>query len=199
MAKTTFRDVLVKLSNVYLTDIYIYKNQYILGGDLSNLNNPGIFICQLTGDTMKIFDEKLDKSKIYYVSDIKKSKDNFDEYSKEVTDKNEINRIEDLKEKILKEVFNIETWNNFKFNDEEIQLLFNDGISIEIFKNDTKIPSLILSKSMIPLATEKNLDKLYYYLLSTNTEAGDTMINKIIFSLDTELFQVYMYYTYMNW
>ena len=39
MAKTTFRDVLVKLSNVYLTDIYIYKNQYILGGDLSNLNN----------------------------------------------------------------------------------------------------------------------------------------------------------------
>lgn len=198
MAKITFRDLLVKISYVYLTDIYIYKNQFIIGGDISNENNPGLFICKLTNDSSELCDETLDRTKVYHVSDIKKSKDRFNEYLREVTNDDEINKVESLKNTVLNEIYSFETWNNFNFTEEEINDLFNDGISIEIFTENSKIPSLILSKSMIPLATEKNLDKLYYNFISSETQ-GKMVINKILFTLDHEFFQIYMYYRYMNW
>lgn len=199
MAKTTFRDLLVKISYVYLTDIYIYKNQFVLGGKISNENNPGLFICKLTEESSKLCDDVLDRDKIYYISDVKKSKDNFKDYLREVNDTKEIKDVEYNKKKILNKVYSIETWDNFKFSDKELGELFDDGISIEIFTDNSKVPSLILSKSMIPLTTEKNIDKLYYHLISRESKGKENSLNEIAFTLDHEFFQIYMLYTYMNW
>lgn len=199
MAKTTFRDLLVKISYVYLTDIYIYKNQFVLGGKISNENNPGLFICKLTEESSKLCDDVLNRDKIYYVSDVKKSKDNFKDYLREVDDNKEIKEVEYNKKKILNKVYSIETWDNFKFSDKELSELFDDGISIEIFTDNSKVPSLILSKSMIPLTTEKNIDKLYYHLISRESKGKENSLNEIAFTLDHEFFQIYMLYTYMNW
>lgn len=199
MAKTTFRDLLVKISYVYLTDIYIYKNQFVLGGKISNDNNPGLFICKLTEESSKLCDDVLNRDKIYYVSDVKKSKDNFKDYLREVDNDKEIKEVEYNKKKILNKVYSIETWDNFKFSDKELSELFDDGISIEIFTDNSKVPSLILSKSMIPLTTEKNIDKLYYHLISRESKGKENSLNEIAFTLDHEFFQIYMLYTYMNW
>lgn len=199
MAKTTFRDLLVKISYVYLTDIYIYKNQFVLGGKISNENNPGLFICKLTEESSKLCDDVLNRDKIYYISDVKKSKDNFKDYLREVDDNKEIKEVEYNKKKILNKVYSIETWDNFKFSDKELGELFDDGISIEIFTDNSKVPSLILSKSMIPLTTEKNIDKLYYHLISRESKGKENSLNEIAFTLDHEFFQIYMLYTYMNW
>lgn len=199
MAKTTFRDLLVKISYVYLTDIYIYKNQFVLGGKISNENNPGLFICKLTEESSKLCDDVLNRDKIYYVSDVKKSKDNFKDYLREVDNDKEIKEVEYNKKKILNKVYSIETWDNFKFSDKELSELFDDGISIEIFTDNSKVPSLILSKSMIPLTTEKNIDKLYYHLISRESKGKENSLNEIAFTLDHEFFQIYMLYTYMNW
>lgn len=192
MAKITFKDLLTKLSNVY-SDIYLINNTFILAGPESSSNNRGEYYCVLTPDMTEICNDIFDKSKIYYISDIKKAKVSLNEYCNEIksnTLDNEsiINTVKEYQKKILK----ITDWKNLILTEEEINKIFEERETIELFKDDKSISNITISKSIFPLISEKNISDLYYHINQNEK------INELFLSLDFPLFQLYMIYTYIK-
>lgn len=191
MAKITFKDLLTKLSNLY-SDMYLINNTYVLAGNESSTNNRGEYFCILNPDMTKLCNDVFDKSKIYYISNIKKAKVSLDEYSEEVKLNNTIDLLKSTLKENQKSILSISNWEKLSLSEEEINKIFEERETIELFKDNDSIPNITISKSIFPLITEKNISDVYYVIKQNNE------INELILSLDFPLFQLYMFYTYIK-
>jgi hypothetical protein len=192
MAKKTFRDLLVKLNNVYSADVYIVNCLYVVAGTESDENNKGYYLCKLTPECIDICKATLDPDKVYFIDNIRKDKDDLDNSIHEVTDMDKINEVNDYIKRIDKYVSDAKTWDNFLFTDVSIKSIFSDGLSEDFFDKDDNIPTITLNKSLLPLVTATTADKLYYHFF-VKDEYADLLIG-----YDYDYFTLYMIYRCMD-
>lgn len=200
--------LLSKITNIF-TSFYVLKNGYILTKDIEK---P--FLVQIDSEYIELFEELFGKFNIVGVYDIKilkkvlngpKEKDDPKTFPKLedqfylLTLEREINEVKNLLTEMITNINQCETWESFLLSDDEeknevlIKSLFTDNNYINFKPKDTEdSPDIILTKSLIPLVTEKNYTSLYY----ASKKKGDNLY-MIIFDLQFELFRLYMYHYYV--
>lgn len=188
--KTNFRNLLVKLSSIYSTDFYIIHNQYIMAGDKSEENNSGYYICELSLDMISICKELFEPDRIYYIKHIKNAKDNLND-NIVLIDKNKEKDIMNKFNKYHSLLSSITSWSSLSLSDDEIKKIFTENLSIELFENNKDIPTVTISKSLIPMITDKKINDLYY------TTKKDNEIYYLFLSYNSDYFRLDMIYNYI--
>lgn len=192
MAKKTFRDLLVKLNNVYSADVYIVNCLYVVAGTESDDDNKGYYLCKLTPECIDICKSILDSDKVYFIENIRKDKDDIENSLKVVEDFETIDTINKYIDRINKYINDANTWDNFLFTDVSIKSIFSDGLSEDFFDNDDNLPTITLNKSLLPLVTATTASKLYYHFF-VKAEYADLLIG-----YDYDYFTLYMVYRCMD-
>ena len=195
MAKFTFKDILTKVSNVFKNDMYIIDYQFCLGGRESEDSNRSTFLCVLTPELMELVKEQFPENKNIFFSNVKKAKDDLSLYSDIKIKEDELKRITEKRNHIMKIISSIKSWNNFNFDETTVTNIFKNGDSIELFQDDEKIPSVTIGKTLFPLVTEKNANNMYYSVILPKENSD---IYQLITSFDTEWFQIYNIIQYLN-
>lgn len=189
--EVTFRDILVKITKVLSSDLYLINNQFIMGGHKSDENSIGYYLYRLSPAAMTASAEHFKTNKVYYISDGKAAKDSLENNFIVVTNELELKQINDKKDEILRLVKKTDIWKSFNFSEDDVTTLFSDNSTIELFKDDKDIPSVTVSKTLFPYITEKNVSKLYYNVIKKSEYTN------LLLSLDYDMFQLYMLYKYI--
>lgn len=195
MAKFTFNDILTKVSNVFKTDMYIIDYQFCLGGKESENDNKSLMMCVLTPDLINLVKETFPDNKNIFFTNVKKAKDELQEYSTVNINKDILKNITEKRDEILKKINNVKSWNSFGFTEETIDDIFKEGGSLELFKDNKDIPSVTITKTLFPLVTNKCANELYYNLIKPKE---DNEIYELVTSFDTDWFQIYNIIQYLN-
>lgn len=195
MAKFTFNDLMTKISNVFKSDLYILNNKYCIGGAESEDKNITQIVCILTPDCSELIKETFQESDVIYIKDVKKVKDNIEEFSSLKIFDSEKKDLIKQRDKVLDFALKVDNWKSFEFSDEDIESIFSDGKAYELFTENDKIPSVTVSKSLFPMVKEKVANFLYYQIYIPENE--DDLIH-LITSFDTEWFQIYNLIQYIK-
>ena len=119
-------------------------------------------------------------------------------YTHIVTSKVETKQLVDLLSKYINEINSISEWDNFLLSDNETE---NEELILSLFKKNDYInflpkhsdgPEIILTKSLLPLVSEKNYTSLYY---ATKKLRSDLFL--IVFDFDFDMFRLYMLHHYI--
>ena len=199
MISKNFKDLLNKACSIFKDDMYIVNNRYLLAGDMSEKDSDGYYFCRLSQDSIKVCNEQLgEKEQIIYVENVRKAKDTFGELSR-IVEKEDEKELVLKKYKNLNKQFNtVQGWEKVKLTEEEINDLYDRCVNIELFKNESNIPTVTISKSFLPLTTEKNIDNLFYSVqVIENNDIDEGDIGKLFLSIDIPQFQLNMIYTYL--
>lgn len=212
--KKRIQDIFTKITRIY-TNFYILKNGYIIS---LNIETP--YLIQLDIDDISLFKKLFGEFSIIHITDLKYFKkivtNFFENDSLESTDifnyKEALNLTDlfDIKEKEEKNVLSkleeylthinsCDKWNDFKLseneieNDKMIESVFVKNNYIEFQPQNNKHPSLVFTKSLLPLVTEKNYRDVTY---ATAEIYKNLYI--IIFSFEFTLFRIYMLHNYIS-
>ena len=192
--KSSFENLLSKIANVFKTDSYVIDDTYVLGGEESESDNPSTILLILNPDIAKeVKDLNLTDGEdilfIEKIKDFKKTLNGGKLISQEEKD------IKNKCKKLNKIIKNIEDWKSLDFSEEEIEGFITDGKTVKLFESDENIPSVTISKTLIPLLTIKNFSDLSYQVI-VNDDFNE--LNTLVFLLDTEYFQLYSIAQYIN-
>ena len=199
MIGKNFKDLLNKACSIFKDDMYIVNNRYLLAGDMSEKDSDGYYFCRLSQDSIKVCNEQLgEKEQIIYVENVRKSKDSFGELSRIVEKEDEKKLVLKKYKNLNKQLSTVQGWEKVKLTEEEINDLYDRCVNIELFKNESNIPTVTISKSFLPLTTEKNIDNLFYSVqVIENNDIDEGDIGKLFLSIDIPQFQLNMIYTYL--
>ena len=199
MISKNFKDLLNKACSIFKDDMYIVNNRYLLAGDMSEKDSDGYYFCRLSQDSIKICNEQLgEKEQIIYVENVRKAKDTFGELSRIVEKEDEKDLVLKKYKNLNKQLSTVQGWEKVKLTEEEINDLYDRCVNIELFKNESDIPTVTISKSFLPLTTEKNIDNLFYSVqVIENNDIDEGDIGKLFLSIDIPQFQLNMIYTYL--
>lgn len=199
-------NICTKLTTVY-TSFYITKNGYILSTDKEK---P--FLIQLNDDTLSLFIEACGEFKLIHIKDVrifkkglpvklKNEEDRIDIKTtfREVTSDNEKRNVLILLNERLEDINLCKKWEKFILSDDSEN---NEELILSLFKENNYInftpkdnidgPDIIMTKSLIPLVSEKNYTDLYY----SSRKKGDNLY-MIIFDFQFELFRLCMFHHYI--
>lgn len=199
MISKNFKDLLNKACSLFKEDMYIVNNRYLLAGDMSEKGSDGYYLCRLSQDSIEVCNEQLgEKEQIIYVENVRKAKDTFGELSRIVEKEDEKELVLKKYKNLNKQLNTVQGWEKVKLTEEEIDDLYNKCVNIELFKNESDIPTVTISKSFLPLTTEKNIDNLFYSVqVIENNDIDEGDIGKLFLSIDIPQFQLNMIYTYL--
>ena len=199
MISKNFKDLLNKACSIFKDDMYIVNNRYLLAGDMSEKDSDGYYFCRLSQDSIKVCNEQLgEKEQIIYVENVRKAKDTFSELSRIVEKEDEKKLVLKKYKNLNKQLSTVQGWEKVKLTEEEINDLYDRCVNIELFKNESDIPTVTISKSFLPLTTEKNIDNLFYSVqVIENNDIDEGDIGKLFLSIDIPQFQLNMIYTYL--
>ena len=199
MISKNFKDLLNKACTIFKDDMYIVNNRYLLAGKLSENGSDGYYLCRLSQDSIKVCNEQLgEKEQIIYVENVRKAKDTFGELSRIVEKEDEKKLVLKKYKNLNKQLSTVQGWEKVKLTEEEINDLYDRCVNIELFKNESDIPTVTISKSFLPLTTEKNIDNLFYSVqVIENNDIDEGDIGKLFLSIDIPQFQLNMIYTYL--
>ena len=199
MISKNFKDLLNKACSIFKDDMYIVNNRYLLAGDMSEKDSDGYYFCRLSQDSIKVCNEQLgEKEQIIYVENVRKAKDSFGELSRIVEKEDEKDLVLKKYKNLNKQLNTVQGWEKVKLTEEEINDLYDRCVNIELFKNESNIPTVTISKSFLPLTTEKNIDNLFYSVqVIENNDIDEGDIGKLFLSIDIPQFQLNMIYTYL--
>lgn len=199
MISKNFKDLLNKACSIFKDDMYIVNNRYLLAGDMSEKDSDGYYFCRLSQDSIKVCNEQLgEKEQIIYVENVRKAKDTFGELSRIVENEDEKKLVLKKYKNLNKQLSTVQGWEKVKLTEEEINDLYDRCVNIELFKNESDIPTVTISKSFLPLTTEKNIDNLFYSVqVIENIDIDEGDIGKLFLSIDISQFQLNMIYTYL--
>ena len=199
MISKNFKDLLNKACSIFKDDMYIVNNRYLLAGDMSEKDSDGYYFCRLSQDSIKVCNEQLgEKEQIIYVENVRKAKDTFGELSRIVEKEDEKELVLKKYKNLNKQLSTVQGWEKVKLTEEEINDLYDRCVNIELFKNESNIPTVTISKSFLPLTTEKNIDNLFYSVqVIENNDIDEGDIGKLFLSIDIPQFQLNMIYTYL--
>ena len=184
----------IKISNVF-TDFYILKNGYLVSLDVTK---P--FIIQIDEDYVHLFEELCGKFKILHLWDIKNFKKDMNNYISEVTSNTEATKVVNLLSERIDIINKCDKWESFKLSDSDED---NEKLILSLFKKNDYInfkpidnldgPEIILTKSLLPLVSEKNYEDLYYA-----SKKLDSDLYAIIFDFKFTMFKLYMVHHYIS-
>lgn len=182
----------VKMNYVF-NDIYILKQGYVI-----SLDKEKPFIIQLGDKDLMLFSDLVGEFKILHIPNLKDFKKDMENNIQEVTSTKEQKEIINLLNERIKALNDVKHWkefilsNNEEENEKLIYSLFanNDYIN---FKSDEDDSELILTKSLLPLVSEKNYDDLNY-----SSQKVDTDLYLMIFDFQFEMFRLYMFHYYID-
>lgn len=181
-----------KITQVF-TDLYITKQGYILS---KSKEKP--FIIQLDEEQVKWFEEANGEFNILHISKIREYKKT-GECVEKVTSKTETSEILQILEERLGYINQCDKWEKFILsqNDDEneklIMTLFKMNNYIDFHPSDNpSSPELILTKSLLPLVSEKNYTDLYY----ASKTVGKNLF-MIVFDFQFTMFRLYMIHHYI--
>ena len=199
MISKNFKDLLNKACSIFKDDMYIVNNRYLLAGDMSEKDSDGYYFCRLSQDSIKVCNEQLgEKEQIIYVENVRKAKDTFGELSRIVEKEDEKKLVLKKYKNLNKQLSTVQGWEKVKLTEEEINDLYDRCVNIELFKNESNIPTVTISKSFLPLTTEKNIDNLFYSVqVIENNDIDEGDIGKLFLSIDIPQFQLNMIYMYL--
>lgn len=199
MISKNFKDLLNKACSIFKDDMYIVNNRYLLAGDMSEKDSDGYYFCRLSQDSIKVCNDQLgEKEQIIYVENVRKAKDTFGELSRIVENEDEKKLVLKKYKNLNKQLSTVQGWEKVKLTEEEINDLYDRCVNIELFKNESNIPTVTISKSFLPLTTEKNIDNLFYSVqVIENNDIDEGDIGKLFLSIDIPQFQLNMIYTYL--
>ena len=199
MISKNFKDLLNKACSIFKDDMYIVNNRYLLAGDMSEKDSDGYYFCRLSQDSIKVCNEQLgEKEQIIYIENVRKAKDTFSELSRIVEKEDEKKLVLKKYKNLNKQLSTVQGWEKVKLTEEEINDLYDRCVNIELFKNESDIPTVTISKSFLPLTTEKNIDNLFYSVqVIENNDIDEGDIGKLFLSIDIPQFQLNMIYTYL--
>jgi hypothetical protein len=196
--KKRFYSLCSKLTYVF-TDFYILTTGYIL-----SIDKEKPFVVQVDDEKIKWFKEVCGDFKILHMEDIKEFKKGFKEDTIQnvsvVTSPSETKRITAYLTEKLKLANSCQKWETFILADKEKE---NEKLILSLFKNnnfiefkpksDGIVPEIILTKSLIPLVSEKNYTNLYYSVQEVSKD-----LYLIVFDFEFELFRLYMFHYYID-
>ena len=197
MAKKTIRDLFVKLSN-FFTDFYIINNLYVLPGDKSDESTRGYYYCILEPDMIELCREiNSNSDDIIYVKSVRDAKDNMNliQFITD-TDKKQkiIDKLNNYKNKFETDTSNV-SWDYLHFTDDEKRALFNsESLTLDIDCGKTKT-SMVISKTLFPLLTEKTFNSLFYSYIDNYNNSNE--LHQLLFELHYEFFQLNMRYLFI--
>ena len=194
MAKSmTLRELFTKLSYIFPDDIYIVGNHYVVEGEKSNKRNCATNAVILSSKSSELLEEKYKKSDIVCISNIKKGKDDLDNFSSIITEEEKIKEINTTIKEYIEKNISAERWDSFQVSDEDLENIFN-GKEVEyVLECDKKI---ILSKSILPMITAKTFDELCYRQEEIHIE-GEPPITRVVLAFDFPYFQAYLNFNYL--
>ena len=216
--KKVLHTICIKISNAY-NDIYVFKSGHIVSADIEKpflitLSDSQIKLFKdLVGEfkILHIFDLKGFKKSLK--DSISNDKEKDDKETSEKTDKSilientytveltssENKKILDKLEEWVNNLNKVGSWENFILSDNEsdnmklILSLFKDNNYINFKPKDTDdSPEIILTKSLLPLVSEKNYTQLSYSSIKL-----DSNLFLIIFNFHFELFDLFMFHYYI--
>ena len=201
-------DICGKIENVF-KDVYITSNGYVIGyehGDpyLITFSDP-VEVCNDFFKVCGLF-------RVLHINDMRnfrkffsprdpKTTGTIDDYYNIVDSKPEIEKIKQTLSEKINSINSINNWESFIIKDDEnlandiVEALFANNQQIEfkpISIDDEDNPIVMLTKSIIPLITKKNIGNLYY---TTKKENKDLYL--IIFNIELEYFRLNMIYYYI--
>lgn len=184
------KKVITALLNYFPKDIYICKNTFIIGGELSENETVGSFFIKVSEDIQELFNShKLDPDSVYYINGIRNHKDDFFESLEKIRDEKRKSQILHRLSLLNDTYASATEWNEFSFNDEELKMLFDDRHSIFMGKEDNP-EYLIISKSMIPSISKTNYrDYLYTFVYQEGYGLDSLVVTNI-----SDLFESVMIY-----
>lgn len=195
-----------KMTSVF-PSFYIIKPNYIL-----SINAEKPFLAEIEDCHVEILNEIFGDFDMVYIKDIKifkkviagpKPKDDPDTWPKLedishiVENKREATAAKEMLAARIDSIHLHENWNSFLLsedpnkNEELLHSLLTDNNYVNFHPGDSS-PMLILTKSLIPLVTEKNYHDLYY----SSRKIIDGLY-QIIFDFKFNLFRLYMFHTYI--
>lgn len=192
--KIDFKSLLTKLVTVFPKDIYIVHNWCVVAGSNSDSENRGSYFCILEPEARELLNKLFPNNPTLYIESIRDTKTDITKVE-EILDESTLNNVDTIVESYMTEITGYTEWDTFNFSDDEINILFDDGGSLILFENDEDKASIIISKSLFPLITNKTINDVKYVYDKYN---DDTTLNKIIMTYDHEYFQLVMKYLYLN-
>lgn len=186
------RDLLVKITNIFRTDLYISHNKFCLGGPLSEEVNIGHYLCELTEEVSNAYNEVIDKNDIIYIESLKNAKTDFDTNIKKVLAP-EDKYIEERINNFIQLFRSVDDWKKFQFTETDINILY-DEVNYLHFHPEGTDSTVIISKTLFPLMKEKDFQNAYYHINKDIQKNLDQML----ITYDFKYFQLHMEYTFIN-
>lgn len=194
MAKTInlVRDLLVKITNVFRSDLFIVHNKFCIGGKISESSNPGHYICILSEDIKNALSDVVNPDNCIFIESIRNAKVDFLN-NIEILNETESKNLEKRVDYFTTLFNNIENWDEFTFSEEEIEKLYKD-LDFIYFIPKNSDSEIVISKSLFPIMKEKDFQNAYYHVDRDIQEN----LNRMIITYDFKYFQLYMEYTFIK-
>ena len=211
--KKALHAICIKISNAY-NDIYVFKSGHIVSADIEK---P--FMITLSDSQVKLFKNLVGEFKILHIFDLKEFKKSLKDSitnEKEDSEKNKKNslientytielkssenkKILDKLDEWVNNLNKVGSWEEFILSDNEsdnaklLISLFKDNNYVNFKPKDTDdSPEIILTKSLLPLVSEKNYTQLSYASIKLESN-----LFLIIFNFHFELFDLFMFHYYV--
>lgn len=191
-----FTDLIVKMKRVFSKDIYILSGRWVVGGELSDMNNAGVFILDIEPEYQKVmqgvFQIRPESKSIIYISDISWVKttttvEEYDQFSIHILD-------DQTSENLMKEKFQplldiIESdisYHPFQFskekeeNEQKMSLLFKDQVIVPLHDPNEVTPYILIGKTMFPGVSEKESRNLAFAMMEYDTNGKEPIYEFLI-------------------
>lgn len=200
MAKEiTVNDVLTKISSILKTDMYLIDYCHCIGGKESEEKTVGENILLLSPKAIDLFKKQFPESPSIFFSDIKKAKTDIatilegnkleeEEYWKVDIPENEKKEYVKRRDFLIDIIKKQDIWDNFSFTEEELNILYKKCGTIELFENDKNRNTVIISKSIFPMVSEKEVNNVCYTVFD---DKDDEDMGNLLLCYDSEYFQIY--------
>lgn len=181
-----------KISNVF-NDFYVLTTGYCISMDIEK---P--FIVQLNHEYIDLFKGAIGEFTVLHICNVKEFKKELTDFYEVIISKTDIKKLANLLTERITLINTCDEWEKFLLSDNEEE---NEKLMLNLFKkndyinfqpNNSDGPEIILTKSLLPIVSEKNYTDLYY---ATKKIQSDLYL--IVFDFQFSLFRLYMLHYYI--
>ena len=193
--KDIAKELLLKLSRVFSADLYFVNNRYAFPGPIASASESVVAdcLCIFNPDITEALREMFPENPVLYTGSIRKVKE-FGLFEI-IEDEKLISSIHGLIDRFLQKFDNAHGWETIHLTEEELNLMFGENRTITLFKDNPKIPEVVVSKALFPLMTKTTMNHLTY---SCYPLLKKDHVHELLFNYDFEYFNLKMKYLILN-
>ena len=193
MKKDFAKDLLVKMSKVFPTDVYFVNNRYALPGPISFESNAGIYVCVFNPDMTEALRKLFPENPVLFSSSIKKT--GLVDVMEVIEEPEIIKAVQRNIDDILGQFDNATGWENFDLNEEQLTDLYDNYKTISLFKEEKDKPEIVIGKSLFPLITKKTMNDVIYTFKEFSKKDS---LHSLLLNYDGEYFSLKMMYLILH-